>query len=213
MLFISTAGRSIPSQSTYSTTVLHPLLAHCCLAPCKSVTNYGPLTEPKFYIVKSALTQIPTSNGHISETKRRILYPLVPKFFSRRGLSPTLSWKWRRATLSPSFGLFRSEKPLFWGVPGGSRWVSLVRICPQDHFPCRKKKNYSVTNQFFLPHDFVISFVEIFALIFTQTAWKPMYIGGVGGVGVEELVELPKLAEKLWSSFFQLCPGTPTCPK
>ena len=62
---------------------------HCCLAPCKSVTNYGPLTEPKFYIVKSALTQIPTSNGHISETKRRILYPLVPKIFSRRGLSPT----------------------------------------------------------------------------------------------------------------------------
>ena len=50
---------------------------HCCLAPCKSVTIYGPLTEPKFYIVKSALTQIPTSNGHISETKRAILDPLV----------------------------------------------------------------------------------------------------------------------------------------
>ena len=65
--------------------------AHCCLAPCKSVTNYGPLTEPKFYIVKSALTPIPTSNGHISETKRDSLDPLVPKFFSRRGLSPTLS--------------------------------------------------------------------------------------------------------------------------
>ena len=63
--------------------------SHCCLAPCKSVTNYGPLTEPKFYIVKSALTQIPTSNGHISETKRAILDPLVPKFSSDRGLSPT----------------------------------------------------------------------------------------------------------------------------
>ena len=67
------------------------LKLHCCLAPCKSVTNYGPLTEPKFYIVKSALTPIPTSNGHISETKRDSLDPLVPKFFSRRGLSPTLS--------------------------------------------------------------------------------------------------------------------------
>ena len=24
---------------------------HCCLAPCKSVINYGPLTEPKFSVV------------------------------------------------------------------------------------------------------------------------------------------------------------------
>ena len=64
---------------------------HCCLAPCKSVTNYGPLTEPKFCIVKCALSQIPTSNGHISETKRAILDPLVPKFSSDQGLSPTLS--------------------------------------------------------------------------------------------------------------------------
>ena len=84
------------------------IFRHCCLAPCKSVTNYGLLTEPKFYIVKSALTPIPTSNGHISETKRDSLDPLVPKFFSRRGLSPTLSWKWPSDTLSPSFGLFQS---------------------------------------------------------------------------------------------------------
>ena len=73
------------------TSQIGPTTCHCCLAPCKSVTNYGPLTEPKFCIVKCALTQIPTSNGHISETKRRILYPLVPKFSSDRGLSPTLS--------------------------------------------------------------------------------------------------------------------------
>ena len=118
-----------------------PTTGHCCLAPCKSVTNYGPLTEPKFCIVKCALTQIPTSNGHISETKRAILDPLVPKFSSDRGLSPTLSWKWRRVTLSPSFGLFRAEKPLFRGVPGAPRCSSLVRICPRACFPCRKKKH------------------------------------------------------------------------
>ena len=117
------------------------MIDHCCLAPCKSVTNYGPLTEPKFYIVKSALTPIPTSNGHISETKRGILYPLVPKFFSRRGLSTTLSWKWPSATLSPSFGLFQSDKALFRGVPGGPRWPSLVRICPRDRFTSRKKNS------------------------------------------------------------------------
>ena len=36
---------------------------HCCLAPCKSVPNYGPLTEPKIYIVKFGRTAIPTLNG------------------------------------------------------------------------------------------------------------------------------------------------------
>ena len=43
---------------------------HWCLAPYKSVINYGPLTEPKFYIAKSGRTQISTSNDHISETKQ-----------------------------------------------------------------------------------------------------------------------------------------------
>ena len=76
----------------------------------------GTWTEPKFYYVEFGRTAIPTSNGHISETKRDFLDPLVPKFSYDRGLSPTLSWKWPSATLSPSFGLFQSEKPLFWDV-------------------------------------------------------------------------------------------------
>ena len=51
-----------------STTSL--LLTHCCLAPCKCVTNYGTLTEPKSYYVEIDRTQISNSNGHISETKK-----------------------------------------------------------------------------------------------------------------------------------------------
>ena len=43
------------------------------------------------------------SKGHISETKRGILDLLEPKFSSDRVLSPTLSWKWPSATLSPFF--------------------------------------------------------------------------------------------------------------
>ena len=151
------------------------MLPHCCLAPCKSVTNYGPLTEPKFYIVKSALTQIPTSNGHISETKRRILYPLVPKFFSRRGISHTLSWKWPSATLSPSFGLFRAEKPLFRGVPGVSRCLSLVRICPRDHFPCWEKKIYCPPKNKKWAVKFVNSFVEAFLGWLNEHHWLCIY--------------------------------------
>ena len=165
------------------------LVVHCCLAPCKSVPNYGPLTEPKIYIVKFGRTAISTLNGRISETKRDFLDPLVPKFSYDRGLSPTLSWKWPSATLSPSFGLFQSEKPLFWGVPGVSRRVSLVRICPRDLFTSRKKNYFAVTLQKNLPQNFVISFVEVFSLIFTQPAWKhiiywpPSPLGGERGWG------------------------------
>ena len=146
--------------------------SHCCLAPSKSVPNYGPLTEPKIFIVKFDCTAIPTSNDHISETKRDFLDPLVPKFSYDRGLSPTLSWKWPSATLSPSFGLFQSEKPLFRGVPGVPRCTSLVRICPRDLLPSRKKK--------FARPPILSEAVQIlwslslsfFSLIFTQPAWK-----------------------------------------
>ena len=34
------------------------LLLHWCLAPCKSVTNYGQLTEHKSYYVEIDRTQI-----------------------------------------------------------------------------------------------------------------------------------------------------------
>ena len=122
---------------------------HCCLAPCKSVRNCGPSTEPKICSNTNSNFKRPyLGNGmsHLRSAGAKIL-----------------------ATLSPSFGLFQSEKALFRGVTGGPHWASLVRICPPDRFPSRKKK--LLGNQpIFLPRDFVISFVEVFSLIFTQTA-------------------------------------------
>ena len=160
LIFVATAGKT----------------GHCCLAPSKSVSNYGPLTEPKFYIVKSGRTQIPTSNDHISETKRGILDPLVPKFFSRRGLSSTLSWKWANVTLSPSFGLFQSEKPLFRGVPDVTHCHSLARICPQVPFPRGKKEIYMAPHTLAGRVKFMSSFVLALS-VFTQPVWKRMYLG------------------------------------
>ena len=69
-----------------------------------------------------------------------------------------------------AFGLFQSEKPLFRGVPGVSRCLSLVRICPRDRFRSRKNFFLAVTLQRNLPRHFVISFIEVFSLIFTQPA-------------------------------------------
>ena len=122
--------------------------------------------------MKSALTQIPTSNGHISETKQDFLDPLVPKFFSRRGLSPTLSWK---TALSPSFG----QQTHFFGVVQVCVAVCLwSEYAPGPVFQVGKK-NYLATHSLAGRVKFVISFVEVFSLICTQTAWKRMYIASV----------------------------------
>ena len=134
-------------------------IRHCCLASCKSVTNYGQLTEPISYYVEIVRTQISTSNGHISETKKGTGDPLAPKFSSFRGLSSPLSWKWPSVTLSLSFGLFQSENPLFQGVPDVTHCHSLVRICSQVPFPRRKKKIYSAPHTFACRVKFVTSFV------------------------------------------------------
>ena len=152
------------------------IVDHCCLAPCKSVTNYGPLTEPKSYYVEIDRTQISTSNGHISETKKGTGDPLAPKFSSFRGLSSPLSWKWPSVTLSPSFGLFQSEKPLFQGVPEGTHWHSLARICPQEHFPWGRKKIYLAPHTLACRVKFMSSFVLALS-VFTQPVWKRMYLG------------------------------------
>ena len=50
LLFLPTGALMLPQAINPNI----PLLLfdshyHCCLAPCKSVLNYGPLTEPKIY--------------------------------------------------------------------------------------------------------------------------------------------------------------------
>ena len=72
-------------------------------------------TEAICYYCRFESTNYAFSNCDISETKKATGDPLVPKFSYRRGLSPTLSRKWPRATLSPSFGTF-FERNHFFGV-------------------------------------------------------------------------------------------------
>ena len=83
--------------------------------------NYCPSKEPTFYITKFGRKLILTSNRYVSETKRDSNDPLVPKF----------SWKWSCATLSPSFGLFQSKKPLCPVWRSVRRFVQWV--CPGVH--------------------------------------------------------------------------------
>ena len=47
-----------------------------------------------------------------------------------------------------------------------------LRICPRVHIACRRKKIYCTSKKKNGAVKFVISFVEVFSLIFTQPAWK-----------------------------------------
>ena len=57
-----------------------------------------------------------------------------------------------------SFTLFRALSGRETNFSGCSRHcLSLVRICPRDHFPCRKKKNFLATHSLTGRVNFVIS--------------------------------------------------------
>ena len=66
--------------------------------------------------------------------------PVTKKYSTAMCYSFTLFWP-----------LSVRKKTLFWGVPGVTHCHSLVRICPRDHFPCRKKKNLLGAPYFAMP--------------------------------------------------------------
>ena len=64
------------------------------------------LTDHEIYYIKIELDLRKFSNGPFSETEKGFWVNPTPGGSQCTGLSPTLSWKWPRATLSPSFGPF-----------------------------------------------------------------------------------------------------------
>ena len=64
-------------------------------------------------------------------------------------LSRAFTHSFMKVTSPHSFTLFRPlswKKPLFRGVPRFTIFHKTVRICPRDHFPCRKKEIYLATH-------------------------------------------------------------------
>ena len=63
----------------------------------------------------------------------------MPKFSSCPGLSPTLSWKWRHPTLSPSFGLFLERNHSFGVFHGSQFFTKRSEYAPVTTFHVGKK--------------------------------------------------------------------------
>ena len=64
------------------------------------------LTDHEIYHMKIELDLRKFSNGPFSVTEKGFGVGPTPGGSQCTGVSPTLSWKWPRATLSPSFGPF-----------------------------------------------------------------------------------------------------------
>ena len=88
-------------------------------------------------------------------------------------------------TLSPSFGLFQSEKALFQGVPGVCHCVSLVSICPRDPSPTRKKEICSSGKNEHGTAKFVNSFISLFRS-FSLRHSENTFISALQGPGDKE---------------------------
>ena len=84
-----------------------------------------------------------------------------------------------KVTSPHSFTLFRPlswKKPLFRGVPRFTIFHKTVRICPRDHFPCRKKKFCSSGKNERGTAHFVNSFILALSLLIVTWAFMPIFI-------------------------------------
>ena len=101
------------------------------------------LTDHEIYYIKIELDLRKFSNGPFSETEKGFWVNPTPGGSQCTGLSPTLSWKWPRATLSPSFGPFFERNHSF-GVKMVSENVwKTFKSCPWSWNPTGKKQIYT----------------------------------------------------------------------
>ena len=100
------------------------------------------LTDHEIYYIKIELDLRKFSNGPFSETEKAFWVNPTPGGSQCTGLSPTLSWKWPRATLSPSFGPFFERNHSF-GVKmvSGNVWKTF-KSCPLAWNPTGNKQIY-----------------------------------------------------------------------
>ena len=112
------------------------------------------LTDHEIYYIKIELDLRKFSNGPFSETEKGFWVIPTPGGSQCTGVSPTLSWKWPRATLSPSFGhFFRGENAY------QNEIVST--------------QNYDWLHLHFLVHGLLWSSVLIWCLILNSILWFP----------------------------------------
>ena len=109
------------------------------------------LTDHEIYYIKIELDLRKFSNGPFSETEKAFWVNPTPGGSQCTGLSPTLSWKWPRATLSPSFGPFFERNHSFGVKMMSQNVIKRFKSCPWGWYPARKKKIYIPSKRSYIP--------------------------------------------------------------
>ena len=123
------------------------------------------LTDHEIYYIKIELDLRKFSIGPFSETEKGFWVNPTPGGSQCTGLSPTLSWKWPRATLSPSFGPFFERNHSF-GVKMVSENVwKTFKSCPLAWNPTGNKQILHFT---WIAEEVtgIVTFVNSFILLF-----------------------------------------------
>ena len=137
-----------PRSRSFENLTILPILLHWISSitavrrHCTDWYEIWALTDHEIYYIKIELDLRKFSNGPFSETEKAFWVNPTPGGSQCTGLSPTLSWKWPRATLSPSFGPF-FERNHFFGVKmvSGNFWKTF-KSCPLAWNPTGKKQIY-----------------------------------------------------------------------
>ena len=101
------------------------------------------LTDHEIYYIKIELDLRKFSIGPFSETEKGFWVNPTPGGSQCTGLSPTLSWKWPRATLSPSFGPFFERNHSFGVKMVSQNFPKCFKSCPWSWNPTGKKQIYT----------------------------------------------------------------------
>ena len=101
------------------------------------------LTDHEIYYIKIELDLRKFSIGPFSETEKGFWVNPTPGGSQCTGLSPTLSWKWPRATLSPSFGPFFERNHSFGVKMVSQNFPKCFKSCPLAWYPTGKKQIYT----------------------------------------------------------------------
>ena len=109
------------------------------------------LTDHEIYYIKIELDLRKLSNGPFSETEKGFWVIPTPGGSQCTGVSPTLLWKWPRATLSPYLGPFFERNHSFRVKMVSQNVPKTSKSCPSAWYPAWKKKIYIPCKRSYIP--------------------------------------------------------------
>ena len=105
------------------------------------------LTDHENYYRKIKLDLRKFSNGAFSKTEKGFWVITMPGGSQCTGVSPSLSWKWPRANLSPSFGPFFERNHSFRVKMVSENFWKTFKSCPYALYPARAKAIYTASKR------------------------------------------------------------------